>query len=38
MIDWLMEPWLIEGIATILLAILLAWAISKVHDLLDNKE
>jgi len=38
MTNWLKEPWLIEGIVTILLAILLAWVISKVHDLLDNKE
>jgi hypothetical protein len=37
MTDWLNEPWLIEAIGTILLAILLAWFISKVFEFLDKE-
>jgi len=37
MTDWLNEPWFIEAIITILLAILLAWTISKVIEFLDKE-
>jgi len=37
MTDWVNEPWLIEAIGTILLAILLAWLISKVFEFLDKE-
>jgi hypothetical protein len=37
MMDWLTEHWFIEAMATILLAILLAWTISKVIEFLDKE-
>jgi hypothetical protein len=37
MIDWLMQSWFVEAIGTILLAILLAWLISKIFEFLDKE-
>jgi hypothetical protein len=37
MIDWLMQSWFVEAIGTILLAILLAWLISKIFEFLDRE-
>jgi hypothetical protein len=36
MMDWFIQAWFIEAIATILLAILLVWILSKVFDFLDK--
>jgi len=35
--DWLIQSWFIEAIATILLAILLAWILGKVFEFLDKE-
>jgi hypothetical protein len=37
MMDWLMQSWFVEAIGTILLAILLAWLISKIFEFLDKE-
>jgi hypothetical protein len=37
MIDWITQSWFIEAMATILLAILLAWVIGKIFEFLDKE-
>jgi hypothetical protein len=35
--DWLIQAWFIEAIATILVAILFVWILSKVFEFLDRE-
>jgi hypothetical protein len=37
MMNWFAEHWFVEAIITILLAMLLAWTISKVLEFLDKE-
>jgi hypothetical protein len=35
--DWLIQAWFVEAVGTILLAILLAWLVSKIFEFLDRE-
>jgi hypothetical protein len=37
MIEWLLQPWVIEAVGTISLAMLLVWLLSKMFNFSDKE-